>query len=214
MADDKLKSLGERIRDARDSLGLTQTAAAKATSVKHQNVWWRYETGRAKVRPEHAESIAALTGISEYELLNIRPESIPPPAKRKKSDIPVIDRKEVAKLCDDSVRISHLQATEIITLPFNLEHVEMAFAIVVTDDLMVPRFKTGDYVVIDLAGFNKIKEESLVAAMKDDGTVVLRRYRLKRSGFELEDNKGGRIEQDGLILLGPIVRIIQDSVIP
>ncbi len=213
MADDNLKSLGERIRDARDSLGLSQTAAAKATAVKHQNVWWRYETGRAKVNPEHAESMAALTGISEYELLGIRPESIPHPTKRKKSDIPVIDRKEVAKLCDDSVRISHLRAMEIISLPFNLEHAEMSFAIVVTDDLMVPRFKTGDYVVIDLAGFNKIKEESLVAAMKDDGTVVLRKYRLKRSGFELEDNKGGRIEQDGLILLGPIVRIIQDSVL-
>lgn len=211
MATEKSKTVAERVRDARLAKGHSQARAAKSTTLKHQNAWLRLET-TGKVKPEHASSVAEYTGIPEYELIGMSTKTVVGSSGGKQVNIPVLSQKEAARLADERVTIADLQATEVITLPFVLEHTRMAFALSVTDDLMSPRFKTGDYVVVDLAGFERIKDNSLVVALTNKGAAVLRRYRVKRSGFELEDNNGERLDskKDGLILLGPIVKIIQD----
>lgn len=209
MVNKESKSIAARIRAARLEKGHSQAQAAKLTTLKHQNAWLRMESS-GKVSPPHARSVAEYTGIHEYELLGISTKNIVTSTDGKQANIPLFPPKEVARLYDERVTIADLQPTEVITLPFVLEHTRMAFALLVTDDSMSPRFKTGDYVVVDLAGFERIKDNSLVAALTNKGLTVIRKYRVKRSGFDLEDNVGERLDskKDGIVLLGPVVKII------
>lgn len=213
MANNRRQSVGDLLKSIRLGKGHTQEEAAKATGLGFQNAWWRLEQGK-RIPPQHAAAVAAYSDgkITEYDLLHIPAANVPSKVKKKDSEIVVFDHKEVAKLCDDQVTIASLRPVETFSLPFSLEHAQMAFALVVIDDLMLPDFGVGDYVIVDPEGFAKIKDDKLVAALTNKGDVVLRRYRLKRSGYELESSDGKILDSviHGLILLGPIVKIIKD----
>ena len=55
--DYRWKNIGDRIREARTKLGLTQAQLAKQVGVSSQTVW-SWEAGRAKPTHEHLEELA------------------------------------------------------------------------------------------------------------------------------------------------------------
>ena len=62
------KNIGDRIREARDKLGLTQVQLAKQVGVSSQTVWV-WESGRVKPTHEHLEELAFRCQVSAAWLL-------------------------------------------------------------------------------------------------------------------------------------------------
>ena len=62
------KNIGERIREARLKLGLTQAQLARQVGVSSQTVW-AWEAGRAKPTREHLEELAFRCQVSTAWIL-------------------------------------------------------------------------------------------------------------------------------------------------
>ena len=62
------KIIGERIREARTKLGLTQARLAEQVGVSSQTVW-SWEAGRAKPTHEHLEEVAFRCEVSTAWIL-------------------------------------------------------------------------------------------------------------------------------------------------
>ena len=62
------KNIGERIREARQRLGLTQAQLADQVGVSSQTVW-AWEAGRVKPKHEHLEELAFRCQVSAAWLL-------------------------------------------------------------------------------------------------------------------------------------------------
>ena len=62
------KNVGDRIREARTKLGLTQTQLARQVGVSSQTVW-SWEAGRVKPTREHMEELAFRCEVSTAWLL-------------------------------------------------------------------------------------------------------------------------------------------------
>ena len=62
------KNIGERIREARFKLGLTQAQLARQVRVSSQTVW-AWEAGRAKPTHEHLEELAFRCQVSTAWIL-------------------------------------------------------------------------------------------------------------------------------------------------
>ena len=57
------KNIGDRIREVRSRMGLTQAQLAKQVGVSSQAVW-SWEAGRVKPKHEHLEDLAFHCGVS------------------------------------------------------------------------------------------------------------------------------------------------------
>ena len=62
------KNIGDRIREARTKLGLTQKELAAQVGVTSQTVW-SWEAGRVKPKHEHLEELAYRCGVSTAWIL-------------------------------------------------------------------------------------------------------------------------------------------------
>ena len=62
------KNIGDRIREARNKLGLTQVQLAKQVEVSSQTVW-AWEAGRVKPTHEHLEELAFRCQVSTAWIL-------------------------------------------------------------------------------------------------------------------------------------------------
>lgn len=81
--DPETVAIGQRIRAARDAVGIAQAALAEKIGVKAHTLW-RYEAGRMRPGSEAIVGISRELGVSPHFLLH----GTPPPESRVEQDVP------------------------------------------------------------------------------------------------------------------------------
>jgi SOS-response transcriptional repressor LexA len=164
-----MTTIGSWVRDARTHWGGSQEVLAKALDVTKGNVS-AWENGRHKPKLEQILAIGQITGYAippEARGLNIKPASI------GYQRIPMIDYVRAGAWTGISDPYMPGDAYEWLMTDLNLS--DVAFALEIKGDSMLPDFKEGDRVIID--PLVSPQPGDFVVAKNGDQEATFKKYR-------------------------------------
>ncbi|MGQ0285826.1 helix-turn-helix domain-containing protein [Pasteurellaceae bacterium 22721_9_1] len=174
-----MATLGQRIKEFRNKMGVNQKEFAelcgridKRTKTWGQSRIANYETSAREPSLEDIEVIAQVLGIDAAELAfsNAKPAQI-----IKSFHYPLLSPVQAGYFTEVNL-LNHIDSDEQYDMiSSQVKASDGAFFLVLDGDSMLPRFKSGDMVLIDpnLA----IKPGDFVAAINEDGKATFKQYK-------------------------------------
>lgn len=182
--------IAQRIKKAREKVGLTQVDLAHAVGVKQQSIQ-KIEAGKTR-QPRNIDKLAEVLQVRVAWLLSgeepmtgeaVATEAPPratPSRLPRMRRIPVINHVQAGmpqEIVDDYAPGTGFD--ELALDEFAAQRIsEAAFALVVRGDSMLPDFKEGDQVIVDPAVHAK-PGNIVVAKMAHDNSATLKKYRAR-----------------------------------
>ena len=177
-------TVGERIREAREKLGLSQVVLAKRVGVSRGAIW-QWETNRTQIRAAKVPKLAAVLGLDVSALSPFGSGGVAPLDIRNKSTYVVLiqwgELKHVG--VGGKMKMSALNRPKYIEV--DLEISPECIALKVDDGSMEPTFSKGDVIIVD-PSITPRDADHVVARLTQNSEHIFRLYVQRRGGaFDL-----------------------------
>lgn len=150
------EEIGQRIQEERKAKGLTRKALAELTDDLKQSRINNWERGERTPGPEEIKQLAKALEISPAYLMCLTDEKKSQHTKKLNQLIPLLDNEQA----NDAQRYINIiqereQSTDLIFISVSTALLPdlstEVFALKMPDDSMIPEFRLGDVLVIDLS---------------------------------------------------------------
>ncbi len=173
-----MSMIGRQLRELRLNRGLSQDAVARATGVEQATISL-IERGRMELVSPHLAKLARHLGVDLVNPLGENVQRAPVDGAR----VPVWPQSEAAALAAQSPQEQEKRTNTYMMSA--QRHSENAFAMVLTDDSMLHRFRPGDRVIVD-PEVPPAPGRYVAAQMGDSPGAILGQYAARSGGvFEL-----------------------------
>lgn len=171
-------SVGDRIRKAREKLGLSQAQLASRVGVTRTAIG-QWEGDETVPRAKHAPKLSAvlelpLSAFSPFGGGTVMPLDL----GAKSYSVPLLDWADLKFVMRGKVMVAKLKKPTFVMV--NDKVSEESFALTVMDDSMAPLFRAGDEIVVD-SNVAPRDGDCIVTRMRD-GDSLFRTYRERRNG--------------------------------
>ncbi len=185
-------TLGNRIKNARSSLEMTQRQLAEILGISVQAIS-QWESGRTTPTGENLVRLGSVLGLDlrtptgTGEFVKFRE-----PYARRNTIVPLLSRVAAGNwseaIANDTSSLEDLVSFQIYWTPKGA-----AFALEIAGESMLPEFGDGDLVIVD-TGVDPLPGDYVVAAIEGEAEATFKKYRPRGS-----DDKG-----DPVIELAPL----------